>query len=97
VCLDATSTCFLQEAQYKGGIFLLEKPTPLLHMLITYPTPGGLRSNDVIVLTVLQTILGGGGSFSSGGPGKGMYSRLYQESMFYYPRKNVICKTPMDT
>jgi len=27
--------------------------------------------------SLLQTLLGGGGSFSSGGPGKGMYSRLY--------------------
>lgn len=28
-------------------------------------------------LATLQTLLGGGGSFSAGGPGKGMYSRLY--------------------
>lgn len=28
-------------------------------------------------MTVLNTLLGGGGSFSAGGPGKGMYSRLY--------------------
>lgn len=27
-------------------------------------------------LTLLQMLLGGGGSFSAGGPGKGMYSRL---------------------
>jgi len=26
---------------------------------------------------VLNTLMGGGGSFSAGGPGKGMYSRLY--------------------
>ena len=25
----------------------------------------------------MQILLGGGGSFSAGGPGKGMYSRLY--------------------
>jgi len=29
-------------------------------------------------MVVLQTLLGGGASFSSGGPGKGMMSRLYQ-------------------
>ena len=28
-------------------------------------------------MTVLNTLMGGGGSFSAGGPGKGMYSRLY--------------------
>lgn len=26
---------------------------------------------------VLHSLLGGGGSFSAGGPGKGMYTRLY--------------------
>ena len=28
---------------------------------------------------VLQQLLGGGSSFSAGGPGKGMYTRLYRE------------------
>lgn len=28
-------------------------------------------------MTVLLYMMGGGGSFSSGGPGKGMHSRLY--------------------
>ncbi|CEP62050.1 mitochondrial-processing protease subunit alpha LALA0_S04e06612g [Lachancea lanzarotensis] len=32
---------------------------------------------DIYALATLQTLLGGGGSFSAGGPGKGMYSRLY--------------------
>jgi hypothetical protein len=27
----------------------------------------------------VDTLLGGGSSFSAGGPGKGMYSRLYRE------------------
>lgn len=27
--------------------------------------------------SVLQTLMGGGGAFSTGGPGKGMYTRLY--------------------
>lgn len=30
-----------------------------------------------MALTVLQMLMGGGGSFSAGGPGKGMHSRLY--------------------
>lgn len=38
---------------------------------------GGWKSSDMITLTVLQTLMGGGGSFSTGGPGKGMYSRLF--------------------
>jgi mitochondrial-processing peptidase subunit alpha len=34
---------------------------------------------DSPVASVLATLLGGGGSFSAGGPGKGMYSRLYTQ------------------
>ena len=36
-----------------------------------------ITSDDIYALATLQTLLGGGGSFSAGGPGKGMYSRLY--------------------
>jgi processing peptidase subunit alpha len=36
-----------------------------------------ISSPDIHALATLQTLLGGGGSFSAGGPGKGMYSRLY--------------------
>lgn len=34
---------------------------------------------DLIPVCVLHTLLGGGGSFSSGGPGKGMYTRLFSD------------------
>ena len=36
-----------------------------------------ISSENIYALATLQTLLGGGGSFSAGGPGKGMYSRLY--------------------
>lgn len=36
-----------------------------------------ISSPDIYAMATLQTLLGGGGSFSAGGPGKGMYSRLY--------------------
>jgi processing peptidase subunit alpha len=32
---------------------------------------------DFIPICVLNMMMGGGGSFSAGGPGKGMYTRLY--------------------
>lgn len=32
---------------------------------------------DFIAMCVLNMMMGGGGSFSAGGPGKGMYTRLY--------------------
>lgn len=38
-----------------------------------YIIPNGLA---VTILVVLQLLMGGGGSFSAGGPGKGMHSRL---------------------
>merc|ERR1712233_202789 len=37
----------------------------------------GWQSDDVCAVAALMVMLGGGGSFSAGGPGKGMYSRLY--------------------
>jgi len=40
--------------------------------------------DDLMPLCVLQTMMGGGGSFSAGGPGKGMYSRLYENILNTY-------------
>ena len=33
----------------------------------------------LVPTSVLQQLLGGGSSFSAGGPGKGMYTRLYRD------------------
>ena len=45
---------------------------------------GGWHSEDLVPGCVLQTLLGGGNSFSAGGPGKGMYSRLYRQVLNRY-------------
>lgn len=45
---------------------------------------GGWHSDDLVPGCVLQTLLGGGNSFSAGGPGKGMYSRLYRQVLNRY-------------
>jgi processing peptidase subunit alpha len=45
---------------------------------------GGWHSDDLVPTCVLQTLLGGGSSFSAGGPGKGMYSRLYRQVLNRY-------------
>uniref|UniRef100_A0A672NJP8 Mitochondrial-processing peptidase subunit alpha n=1 Tax=Sinocyclocheilus grahami TaxID=75366 RepID=A0A672NJP8_SINGR len=71
-------------AQYTGGIVkdmsdVSLGPTPipeLTHIMI------GLEScsflvDDFIPFAVLNMMMGGGGSFSAGGPGKGMFTRLY--------------------
>ncbi|XP_030063492.1 mitochondrial-processing peptidase subunit alpha [Microcaecilia unicolor] len=74
-------------AQYTGGIIKIEKdmsdvspgPTPipeLTHIMIGLETCSFLEE-DFIPFAVLNMMMGGGGSFSAGGPGKGMFTRLY--------------------
>ncbi|KAM3071883.1 Mitochondrial-processing peptidase subunit alpha, variant 2 [Clarireedia jacksonii] len=73
-----------QPAHYTGG-FLSLPPLPppisptlpaLTHIHLAFEALP-ISSPDIYALATLQTLLGGGGSFSAGGPGKGMYSRLY--------------------
>eukprot|EP00529_Nitzschia_sp_RCC80_P016420 CAMPEP_0113501730 /NCGR_PEP_ID=MMETSP0014_2-20120614/33124_1 /TAXON_ID=2857 /ORGANISM="Nitzschia sp." /LENGTH=658 /DNA_ID=CAMNT_0000396365 /DNA_START=95 /DNA_END=2068 /DNA_ORIENTATION=- /assembly_acc=CAM_ASM_000159 len=45
---------------------------------------GGWHSDTMVTACVLQTLLGGGSSFSAGGPGKGMYTRMYQQVLNRY-------------
>jgi processing peptidase subunit alpha len=74
----------LQPSHYTGG-FLSLPPLPppinpalpaLSHIHLAFEALP-ISSDDIYALATLQTLLGGGGSFSAGGPGKGMYSRLY--------------------
>ena len=37
-----------------------------------------------MAMCTLNMMMGGGGHFSAGGPGKGMYSRIYQEALGRY-------------
>jgi mitochondrial-processing peptidase subunit alpha len=74
----------LQPSHYTGGFLSLPPlppPTnpalpPLTHIHLAFEALP-VTSDDIYALAALQTLLGGGGSFSAGGPGKGMYSRLY--------------------
>ena len=75
---------------YTGGEFRLQRqPDPNMakeeftHVAIAFEV-GGWHSDDLVPTCVLQTLLGGGSSFSAGGPGKGMYSRLYREVLNMY-------------
>ncbi len=52
--------------------------TEFTHIMLAFPTVGW-SEDDVVPVCVVDTLLGGGSSFSAGGPGKGMYSRLYRE------------------
>lgn len=75
-------------AQYTGGEVAVEKdlssvslgPNPmphLAHVIIGLESPCHQEEKDFIATCVLNMMMGGGGSFSAGGPGKGMYTRLY--------------------
>jgi processing peptidase subunit alpha len=49
----------------------------LTHLVVGLESPSFLNEKDFVTSCVINTLMGGGGSFSAGGPGKGMYSRLY--------------------
>ncbi|KAK9453409.1 Metalloenzyme, LuxS/M16 peptidase-like protein [Dipodascopsis uninucleata] len=78
-------------SKYTGGIVSLgemqQQYVPnqpdLVHIYVAFE---GLpiADPDIYALATLQTLLGGGGSFSAGGPGKGMYSRLYTNVLNRY-------------
>ncbi len=55
------------------------------NLLLAFEYRGGWRDvHGAVVMTVLNYLLGGGNSFSSGGPGKGMHSRLYTRVLNKY-------------
>ncbi|KXS19583.1 LuxS/MPP-like metallohydrolase [Gonapodya prolifera JEL478] len=74
--------------QYTGGVAFLNtlgappppNPdiVPLTHVHLAFEAVHA-TSPDIYPLATLNTLMGGGGSFSAGGPGKGMYSRLYTQ------------------
>lgn len=80
----------LGTVNYTGGEIALPYQPPLAgnlpelyHMQIGFETTG-LLNDDLYALATLQKLLGGGSSFSAGGPGKGMFSRLYTRVLNQY-------------
>jgi processing peptidase subunit alpha len=68
------------KANYTGGDVRAHNPAApdgLAHVALAFET-ASWHSQDLVPMCVLQMMMGGGGSFSAGGPGKGMYSRLYE-------------------
>jgi processing peptidase subunit alpha len=77
-------------SHYTGGILKYPhpptndgKPPEFTYVYIAFESPP-VSSPDIYGLATLQILLGGGGSFSAGGPGKGMYSRLYTNVLNQY-------------
>lgn len=82
----------LDNASHYTGGFLSLPPLPIpanpslpriTHIHLAFEALP-ISSPDIYALATLQTLLGGGGSFSAGGPGKGMYSRLYTNVLNQY-------------
>jgi len=65
-------------AKYTGGqsMFAHEHHDGVNHIYVGWKSPHW-NSDDLVVSCVINMMMGGGGSFSSGGPGKGMYSRMH--------------------
>ncbi|KAJ1813396.1 Mitochondrial-processing peptidase subunit alpha, partial [Coemansia sp. RSA 2598] len=63
---------------YTGGTWFESKPdTDFTQVYLGFKSSGIDNEQALYAYATLQMLLGGGGSFSAGGPGKGMYSRLY--------------------
>lgn len=79
-----------ESALYTGGEMSLPIPQGLeyrgeeFHNIYLGFEGVDIQSEDVYKLAVLQMLIGGGGSFSAGGPGKGMYSRAYTRVLNQY-------------
>ena len=65
-------------SKYVGGDYRVASDSPVANVVLAFEFAGGWKDTKAsTAMTVLNTLMGGGGSFSAGGPGKGMYSRLY--------------------
>ncbi|XP_063224768.1 mitochondrial-processing peptidase subunit alpha [Bacillus rossius redtenbacheri] len=81
-------------AQYTGGMVQEECEIPvyagpsglpeLAHLVVGLNSSSHRDDEDFIPTCVLNMMMGGGGSFSAGGPGKGMYTRLYTNVLNRY-------------
>lgn len=65
---------------YTGGMVVEERQLqePFVKVAMAFEV-GGWKDDQLVASCVMQQLLGGGSSFSAGGPGKGMYTRLYTQ------------------
>jgi len=90
--LAADGTCMqkqLLNSPFDKGIDLYIPLVPRFEFFFSLLTPDPwelcwvteflpeFQEEDFIPFAVLNMMMGGGGSFSAGGPGKGMFTRLY--------------------
>ena len=72
-------------AQYTGGEqHIMDSSADLTHIAVGFEAVG-YNHDDMLYYHALHMMLGGGASFSAGGPGKGLYSRLYSNVLNQFP------------
>ncbi|KAH9923669.1 LuxS/MPP-like metallohydrolase [Fomitopsis serialis] len=84
--VDAALSPESSAATYTGGSHFIHNPSSEFNHVYLAFEGVGIHDDDVYTLATMQVLLGGGGSFSAGGPGKGMYSRLYTHILNHYPQ-----------
>ncbi|KIJ66235.1 hypothetical protein HYDPIDRAFT_86328 [Hydnomerulius pinastri MD-312] len=83
---DVPSSLLNPESKYVGGTRHIPSTTQDFDQLYLAFEGVGIHDDDIYALATMQVLLGGGGSFSAGGPGKGMYSRLYTHILNHFPQ-----------
>mmetsp|Transcript_28437 Transcript_28437/g.71583 ORF Transcript_28437/g.71583 Transcript_28437/m.71583 type:complete len:501 (+) Transcript_28437:11-1513(+) len=73
-----------QPAKYTGGEYREVVEADVTHFGLGFEGVGW-SDPDFVAACVLNMLMGGGASFSAGGPGKGMFSRLYLNVLNKYP------------
>jgi processing peptidase subunit alpha len=82
--LPASAPAAASADTYVGGENRVSAEEHMTHFALAFEGVGW-ESKELVPLCVLNTMMGGGTSFSAGGPGKGMYTRLYQNILNRYP------------
>ncbi|KAF7459036.1 mitochondrial processing peptidase alpha subunit [Cryptosporidium felis] len=71
------NTQIFNSPKYVGGFKKIKTNEGLTNIVIGIEASLSWKSRCIAALSVIQSYLGGGSSFSVGGPGKGMYSKLF--------------------
>merc|ERR1719245_2488903 len=74
-----------QPPRYTGGEIRMEQKMDdeFAQVAVVFETETW-HSKDLMAMCTLNMMMGGGGHFSAGGPGKGMFTRIYQEALGRY-------------
>ncbi|KAJ7170169.1 mitochondrial processing peptidase [Mycena filopes] len=84
--VDDKAALKIPSSTYIGGHHYIHDPSAEFNHVYVAFEGVGIQDDDIYALATMQVLLGGGGSFSAGGPGKGMYSRLYTHILNQYPQ-----------